>query len=137
MRRTGSSEENKRIIMDLETVLKSHSCPYIVHCYGIFITEVRLPRLSSSHTVTSLPLGHCSHVKHMLLHVATVMPLSLRHCRMHSFQSEVWICMELMATCLDKLVKKLKCAIPENILGKITVSVRRSESLISYIARPT
>ena len=40
MRRSGNREENKRIIMDLETVLKSHSCPYIVHCYGIFITEV-------------------------------------------------------------------------------------------------
>ncbi|XP_067941237.1 dual specificity mitogen-activated protein kinase kinase 7-like [Watersipora subatra] len=76
MRRSGNREENKRIIMDLETVLKSHSCPYIVHCFGVFITE-----------------------------------------------SEVWICMELMATCLDKLLKKTKSCIPENIIGKITVAV--------------
>ncbi|KAF6024708.1 hep [Bugula neritina] len=76
MRRSGNREENKRIIMDLETVLKSHSCPYIVHCYGIFITE-----------------------------------------------SEVWICMELMATCLDKLMKRTKSSIPERIIGKITVAV--------------
>ena len=32
--------------------------------------------------------------------------------------------MELMATCLDKLLKRLKAAIPENILGKVTVAVR-------------
>ena len=31
--------------------------------------------------------------------------------------------MELMATCLDKLQKRLKAPIPENILGKITVAV--------------
>ena len=26
--------------MDLDIVQKSHDCPYIVQCYGIFITEV-------------------------------------------------------------------------------------------------
>ncbi|ESO05287.1 hypothetical protein HELRODRAFT_191434 [Helobdella robusta] len=35
--------------------------------------------------------------------------------------SDVWICMEIMATCLDKLMKKLG-AIPEKILGKVTVA---------------
>ena len=38
-------------------------------------------------------------------------------------QSEVWICMELMATCLDKLLKKTKRPIPERILGKMAVAV--------------
>ncbi|KAK2166478.1 hypothetical protein NP493_1319g01009 [Ridgeia piscesae] len=75
MRRSRNNEENKRIIMDLDVVLKSHNCPYIVHCIGTFITS-----------------------------------------------SDVWICMELMATCLDKLQKRLKAPIPENILGKITVA---------------
>ncbi|KAI0213239.1 Dual specificity mitogen-activated protein kinase kinase 7 [Lamellibrachia satsuma] len=75
MRRSRNNEENKRIIMDLDVVLKSHNCPYIVHCIGTFITS-----------------------------------------------SDVWICMELMATCLDKLQKRLKAAIPENILGKVTVA---------------
>ena len=40
MRRSGNREENKRIIMDLDVVLKSHDCPYIVQCIGCFITQV-------------------------------------------------------------------------------------------------
>jgi mitogen-activated protein kinase kinase 7 len=36
--------------------------------------------------------------------------------------TEVWICMELMTTCFDKLLKKLKSPIPEPILGKISVA---------------
>lgn len=76
MRRSGNSEESKRIIMDIEVVLKSHDCKYIVKCLGCFITE-----------------------------------------------PEVWICMELMETCFDKLLKRLQHPIPENILGKVTVAV--------------
>lgn len=37
--------------------------------------------------------------------------------------TEVWICMELMATCFDKLLKRYKASIPEHILGKISVAV--------------
>lgn len=37
--------------------------------------------------------------------------------------TEVWICMELMTTCFDKLLKKLKAPIPEPILGKISIAV--------------
>lgn len=62
--------------MDLEVVLKSHDCPYIVQCFGFFMTE-----------------------------------------------SDVWICMELMATCFDKLLKRLRISIPEEILGKVTLAV--------------
>lgn len=76
MRRSGNSEENKRIIMDIEVVIKSHDCAYIVQCLGCFITD-----------------------------------------------AEVWICMELMATCFDKLLKRLKRAIPEHVIGKVTVAV--------------
>lgn len=43
---------------------------------------------------------------------------------MIALQSEVWICMEQMSTCLDKLIKKLKEPIPEQIIGKMVVSVR-------------
>ncbi|XP_054272040.1 dual specificity mitogen-activated protein kinase kinase 7-like [Macrosteles quadrilineatus] len=74
MRRSGNSEENKRIIMDLDVVLKSE-CPYIVQCLGCFITE-----------------------------------------------ADVWICMELMATCFDKLLKRLRSPIPEQVLGRITLA---------------
>lgn len=31
--------------------------------------------------------------------------------------------MELMDTCLDKLIKKLKQGLPENIIGKVAVAV--------------
>ena len=61
--------------MDLEVVLKSHDCPYIVQCLGCFVTE-----------------------------------------------ADVWICMELMATCFDKLLKRLRQPIIEPIIGKIAVA---------------
>lgn len=90
MRRTGNDDENKRIIMDIEVVLKSHDCPFIVQCLGCFITEC-----------------------------------------------DVWICMELMATCFDKLLKKSTKPVPEAILGKVTVAVRtclcNRTSTIQYI----
>lgn len=44
-------------------------------------------------------------------------------------QSEVWICMELMATCLDKLLKRTRRPIPEKILGKIVVAVSKFKNL--------
>ncbi|KAJ8981593.1 hypothetical protein NQ317_011872 [Molorchus minor] len=75
MRCSGNPDENKRIIMDIEVVLKSHDCKYIVQCLGCFITE-----------------------------------------------SEVWICMELMDTCFDKLLKRFKQPVPEEVLGKVTVA---------------
>lgn len=75
MRRTGNDEENKRIVNDLEVVLKSH-CPYIVQCLGFIITS-----------------------------------------------ADVWICMELMTTCFDKVLKRTNQPIPEEILGKVTVAV--------------
>lgn len=75
MRRTGNSEETKRIVMDMDVVLKSHDCQEIVVCLGCFITA-----------------------------------------------SDVWICMELMATCFDKLLKMLKSPVPENICGKVAVA---------------
>ncbi|CAG9822602.1 unnamed protein product [Phaedon cochleariae] len=75
MRRSGNIDESKRIIMDIEVVLKSHDCKYIVQCLGCFITD-----------------------------------------------SEVWICMELMDTCFDKLLKRFKQPVPEEVLGKVTVA---------------
>ncbi|XP_060710846.1 dual specificity mitogen-activated protein kinase kinase 7 isoform X1 [Hemiscyllium ocellatum] len=76
MRRSGNKEENKRILMDLDVVLKSHDCPYIVQCYGTFITN-----------------------------------------------TDVFIAMELMGTCAEKLKKRIQGPIPERILGKMTVAI--------------
>lgn len=83
MRRSGNEEENKRIAMDLDVVLKSHDCKYIVQCFGCFI-----------------------------------------------FDTEVWICMELMSTCFDRLLKQMKTSIPERILGKVTVATVKA---LSYL----
>ncbi|KAM8926562.1 dual specificity mitogen-activated protein kinase kinase 7 isoform 1-T1 [Lycaon pictus] len=76
MRRSGNKEENKRILMDLDVVLKSHDCPYIVQCFGTFITN-----------------------------------------------TDVFIAMELMGTCAEKLKKRVQGPIPERILGKMTVAI--------------
>lgn len=84
MRRSGNEEENKRIAMDLDVVLKSHDCKYIVRCFGCFI-----------------------------------------------FDAEVWICMELMSTCFDRLLRHTdNRAIPERILGKVTVATVKA---LSYL----
>ncbi|KAM3957045.1 LOW QUALITY PROTEIN: hemipterous [Aphomia sociella] len=83
MRRSGNSEETKRILMDLDVVVRSHDCPYIVRCLGCFVTD-----------------------------------------------SDVWICMELMETCFDKLLKRLAAPIPEAILGKVTVA---TVNALSYL----
>ena len=40
-----------------------------------------------------------------------------------ALQTEVWVFMELMATCLDRLLKKIGGPFPETIVCKMTVSV--------------
>ena len=39
------------------------------------------------------------------------------------YQGEVWVFMELMETCLDRLLKVLKAPIPEEVVCTMTVSV--------------
>jgi len=48
MRRSGNKEENKRIIMDLDVVLKCHDYPFIVQCIGTFITSVSILSIPKS-----------------------------------------------------------------------------------------
>lgn len=52
------------------------------------------------------------------------------------FQGDCWICMELMATSLDKFYKfvygSLDDVIPEEILGKITLAVSFLDSSLPY-----
>lgn len=38
-------------------------------------------------------------------------------------EADVWICMELMSTCFDKLQKRLQMPIPETILRHVTEAV--------------
>ncbi|XP_064649831.1 dual specificity mitogen-activated protein kinase kinase 7-like [Lineus longissimus] len=86
MRRSGNREENKRIIMDLDVVLKCSDCPFIVKCTGAFITP-----------------------------------------------SDVWICMELMSTCFDKLIKRLRQPVPERILGKTCLSTLKALNYLKEV----
>jgi mitogen-activated protein kinase kinase 7 len=78
MRIAGNAEENKRIIMDLDVVLKCHNCENIVSCLGYFISD-----------------------------------------------SDVWICMDLMTMCFEKLLK-ITGSVPEKILGKLTLSTLKA-----------
>uniref|UniRef100_A0A8C6WGX7 mitogen-activated protein kinase kinase n=1 Tax=Neogobius melanostomus TaxID=47308 RepID=A0A8C6WGX7_9GOBI len=79
IRSTVDEKEQKQLLMDLDVVMRSSDCPYIVQFYGALFRE-----------------GDC------------------------------WICMELMATSLDKFYKYVYCSlddvIPEEILGRITLA---------------
>lgn len=48
-------------------------------------------------------------------------------------QTDVFIAMELMGTCAEKLKKRMQGPIPERILGKMTVAV--SSSIWARMAR--
>ena len=74
MRRTGNKDENKRILMDLDVVLKSHDCPYIIQCYGAIVTNVGLS-LTHTHTSVMYPVD----VYHAVLNVPSPPP-SRRTC---------------------------------------------------------
>lgn len=41
---TGNAESNKRTVMDMDVIMRSHACPHIVRCYGCFVSdsEVRI-----------------------------------------------------------------------------------------------
>ncbi|CAH8455622.1 unnamed protein product [Schistosoma turkestanicum] len=45
---------------------------------------------------------------------------------------DVWICMEVMSTCLDKLYHDLHRPFPEKVLGKVTVSITTA---LDYLKR--
>ncbi|KAK1162744.1 dual specificity mitogen-activated protein kinase kinase 3-like isoform X1 [Acipenser oxyrinchus oxyrinchus] len=79
IRATVNSQEQKRLLMDLDISMRTVDCPYTVTFYGALFRE-----------------------------------------------GDVWICMELMDTSLDKFYKKViekGKKIPEDILGKMSVSI--------------
>lgn len=110
IRATVNTLEQKRLLMDLDISMRTVDCFYTVTFYGALFREVKLVTESDSCVV----LFNCV--------IAIFSPF---HCRFH--QGDVWICMELMDTSLDKFYKKVidkGKTIPEDILGKITVAVR-------------
>ncbi|KAM9779703.1 dual specificity mitogen-activated protein kinase kinase 6-like [Neosynchiropus ocellatus] len=102
IRATVNTLEQKRLLMDLDISMRTVDCFYTVTFYGALFREVRLNRF----------------VQQMKAFVFTY--------RGVCFQGDVWICMELMDTSLDKFYKKViekGKTIPEDILGKITVAI--------------
>ncbi|KAJ6659732.1 hypothetical protein lerEdw1_018447 [Lerista edwardsae] len=82
IRATVNTQEQKRLLMDLDISMRTVDCFYTVTFYGALFRE-----------------------------------------------GDVWICMELMDTSLDKFYKKVlekERTIPEDILGKIAVSIVRA-----------
>lgn len=51
--------------------------------------------------------------------------------------TEVWICMELMTTCLKKVLKAEKCLISEDFLGKLTVIVCIEFIFVFFLQNPS
>ncbi|XP_072320339.1 dual specificity mitogen-activated protein kinase kinase 6-like [Eucyclogobius newberryi] len=79
IRATVNSQEQKRLLMDLDINMRTVDCDYTVTFYGAMFRE-----------------------------------------------GDVWICMELMDTSLDQFYKQVKAKeqnIPEDVLGKISVSI--------------
>lgn len=80
IRATVNTQEQKRLLMDLDISMRTVDCPYTVTFYGALFRE-----------------------------------------------GDVWICMELMDTSLDKFYKQVTekgmSMIPEDILGKIAVCI--------------
>ncbi|MFT7798013.1 dual specificity mitogen-activated protein kinase kinase 6-like [Arapaima gigas] len=79
IRATVNTQEQKRLLMDLDISMRTVDCLYTVTFYGALFRE-----------------------------------------------GDVWICMELMDTSLDKFYKQVierGMTIPEDILGKITISI--------------
>uniref|UniRef100_A0A3P9NNH5 mitogen-activated protein kinase kinase n=1 Tax=Poecilia reticulata TaxID=8081 RepID=A0A3P9NNH5_POERE len=89
IRATVNTQEQKRLLMDLDISMRTVDCFYTVTFYGALFRE-----------------------------------------------GDVWICMELMDTSLDKFYKQViekDLTIPEDILGKIAVSVDICYATLSYV----
>lgn len=79
---TVNTQEQKRLLMDLDVSMRSSDCPHTVQFYGALFRE-----------------------------------------------GDVWICMEVMDTSLDKFYNKVYKhgrEIPENVLANITLAVSTS-----------
>lgn len=99
--------------MDLDISMRTVDCLYTVTFYGALFREVkcREPYNQARHRLLCVRSLSCC--------------FSLWGDRFP--QGDVWICMELMDTSLDKFYKQViekGKTIPEDILGKITVAVR-------------
>lgn len=72
--------------------------------------------------------GNCEETKRITMDIDVILkskdcPFIAKCLGCFISEADVWIYMELMATCFDKLMKKTNQPVPEPILGKVTVAV--------------
>lgn len=105
--------------MDLDVVMRSNECLYIVKFYGALFKEVGM-------TQCKIWYDHFIWVA-VLLILIVILQIKIWFVTDFCLQGDCWICMELMSISLDKFYKfvhgHLHQSIPEDILGKITVAV--------------
>lgn len=167
IRATVNSQEQKRLLMDLDVSMRTVDCPFTVTFYGALFREVsdpsgQCPRNNSvraSGRIASLLAARWAALWKLYLLLKDFkawgetipffqklkqetrvlwekivgylffffpFPSSLTILGLIGLQGDVWICMELMDTSLDKFYKQVidkGQTIPEDILGKIAVSV--------------
>lgn len=125
IRSTVDEKEQKQLLMDLDVVMRSSDCPYIVQFYGALFREVKV--MSRFSFLQWFTCGAVIIVSAKCFPESRVEVLKSACFVFALFQGDCWICMELMATSLDKFYKFVYCSlddvIPEEILGKITLAV--------------
>ena len=112
IRATVNTLEQKRLLMDLDISMRTVDCFFTVTFYGALFREVNGPWCLWWATSSCICYAECV-TDHLVSSCVFL-------------QGDVWICMELMDTSLDKFYKKViekGKTIPEDILGKITVAV--------------
>lgn len=131
--------------MDLDVVLKSHDCPYIIQCYGAIVTNVGVS--IAHHKLFIFMEYHGKFLHKTCSNFVLMFACCLTACTINNkiyssasetgqvkakyvlyvccTQTDVFIAMELMGTCAEKLKKRIQGPIPERILGKMTVAVSR------------
>ncbi|KAF3845941.1 hypothetical protein F7725_003019 [Dissostichus mawsoni] len=164
IRSTVDEKEQKQLLMDLDVVVRSSDCPYIVQFYGkrkaLKLNFANPPiKPTTRFTLnTAGPPFQNPHIERLRTHsIESSGKLKISAEQHWDFTAEdlkdlgeigrgaygsvnkmvhnpsnqimagdCWICMELMATSLDKFYKFVYCSlddvIPEEILGKITLA---------------
>lgn len=105
-------KEQKNLLKELDVIIKSNNCSYIVQFYGAAFTEVCCFTFSA----------HRNHFRFLL-------------------KGDCLICMELMDISLERLYKtvyeKLRERLPEDIIGKVAVDVKELKFLTSVCSYRT
>ncbi|KAG7256968.1 hypothetical protein CRUP_036078 [Coryphaenoides rupestris] len=134
IRATVNTQEHKRLLMDLDISMRTVDCFYTVTFYGALFREATNqpqptpPNPSQPNPAPpDPPPTNPTNPTHE--HQPTpnpTQPFTSLKTWLHEQNGDVWICMELMDTSLDKFYKQViekGMTIPEDILGKMAVSV--------------